>query len=115
MLNKLEDEQFSMMNVEEVKKSVAEKFKKAVELIDEAEYALDDALEQNPHDKELIQLRDLQDVLFRSRKYIQPVSDSPKKNEEQVNKQERIVNEAEQECTTDEAYRYTPMYATPSA
>ncbi|GKD65289.1 peptidase C48, SUMO/sentrin/Ubl1, partial [Tanacetum coccineum] len=115
MLNKLEDERFNMMNVEEVKKSVAAKFKKAVELIDEAEYALDDALEQNPHDKELIQLRDLRDVLFGSRKYSQPASDSPKENEEQVNEQERTADEAEQEHTADEAYRYTPVYGTPSA
>nr|GEY34718.1 hypothetical protein [Tanacetum cinerariifolium] len=64
MLNKLEDERFNMMNVEEVKKSAVVKFKKASELIDESEYDVDDALEQNPHDKELIQLRDLQYVLF---------------------------------------------------
>nr|GEZ34074.1 peptidase C48, SUMO/sentrin/Ubl1 [Tanacetum cinerariifolium] len=79
MLNKLEDERFSMMNVEEVKKSVVAKFKKASELIDESEYDVDDALEQNPHEKELIQLRDLRDVLFVSRKYSQPASDNLKR------------------------------------
>ncbi|GKA31868.1 hypothetical protein Tco_0718235 [Tanacetum coccineum] len=36
--------------MQEVKKSVAAKLKKAGELIGEAEYALDEALEQNPHD-----------------------------------------------------------------
>ncbi|GKC19621.1 ulp1 protease family, C-terminal catalytic domain-containing protein, partial [Tanacetum coccineum] len=73
----------------------------------------DKALEQNPNDKELIQLRDLLDVLFGSRTYYQPSKDSPKENEGQVK---------EHECTpkkdatknwdfnqTDEAYPYTQV------
>ncbi|GJS39141.1 hypothetical protein Tco_0564184 [Tanacetum coccineum] len=44
----------------------------------------DKALEQNPNDKELIQLRDLLDVLFGSRTYYQPSKDSPKENEGQL-------------------------------
>ncbi|GJX96967.1 RNA-directed DNA polymerase, eukaryota, reverse transcriptase zinc-binding domain protein [Tanacetum coccineum] len=87
MLNKIEAERFSTNNVEEVKKSVAAKLKKAGELIDEAEYELDEALEQNPDDTELIQLSDLRDVLFGSRTYSQPAKDSPKTNKDQINEQ----------------------------
>ncbi|GKA57827.1 peptidase C48, SUMO/sentrin/Ubl1, partial [Tanacetum coccineum] len=119
MLNKLEEERCSMTNVEEVKKSVAAKLKKAGELLDETEYALDEALEQNPHDKELIQLRDLRDVVFGSRTYGKPASDSPNQNQEQVNEQYRTP---EKDAANnwdfrqmDEAYPYTQVYGTPAA
>ncbi|GJX96968.1 peptidase C48, SUMO/sentrin/Ubl1 [Tanacetum coccineum] len=120
MLNKIEAERFSSNNWwKEVKKSVAAKLKKAGELIDEAEYELDEALEQNPNDTELIQLRDLRDVLFGSRTYSQPAKDSPKTNKDQINEQvftpENDANKKWDFKQTDDAFPFTQFYGTPSA
>ncbi|GKA49377.1 hypothetical protein Tco_0742450 [Tanacetum coccineum] len=95
----------------EVKKSVAGKLKKAGELIDDADEALDEALEKIPHNVDLVQLKELREVLFGAHMYSQPAKEclkpSDDTNDEEWCPPERDVNKEWDLKTMDEAYPHT--------
>ncbi|PWA95077.1 hypothetical protein CTI12_AA010880 [Artemisia annua] len=108
VFNKLEEDRFTTKTVEEIVKSVGAKYTKAGGLIHEADEELDEALEQNPTDARLIQMKEVRDVLFRSRVFSEPANESKKPTEE--------ANDGGY-CTPgkDEPFPFTQFYGTPSA
>ncbi|PWA57675.1 ulp1 protease family, C-terminal catalytic domain-containing protein [Artemisia annua] len=79
---------------------------------------LDEALEQNPTDAGLIQMKEVRDILFRSRVFSEPANESKKPYEEANDggycTPEKVVPKT---CSfkEDEPFPFTQFYGTPSA
>ncbi|PWA53169.1 hypothetical protein CTI12_AA445290 [Artemisia annua] len=120
LFNKLEEERLSPKNVEEIIKGLAAKYKKAGELMDEADESLDVALEENPNDEGLLQMKELRDAMFRARVFREPANKSTKSTEE-GNDGDYCTPENDVPKATcfndapDEPFPFTQFYGTPSA
>ena len=80
---------------------------------------MDEALEQYPHDEQLLELKELRDVLFGARKY-HPANESRKANEEGDDEEcctpvNDVPKPCSFNCEADEPFPFTQVYGTPSA
>ncbi|PWA78634.1 hypothetical protein CTI12_AA214800 [Artemisia annua] len=101
-------------------KSLAAKYKKAGDLIDEADESLDAALEENPTNEGLLQMKELRDALFRARVFREPASESLKPTEDGNDGDCRTPeNDVPKPWSfkdgPDEPFPFTQFYGTPSA
>ena len=97
--------------IQETIKSLAAKYQKAGELIDEADETLDVALEENPTNEGLLQMKELRDALFRARVFREPASESSKPTEDANN----VHHCTPENDAPDEPFPFTQVYGTPSA
>ncbi|PWA67953.1 Peptidase C48, SUMO/Sentrin/Ubl1 [Artemisia annua] len=127
LLNKLEEERLSpesveanQSSVEEIIKSLAENYKKAGDIMHEADGVLDEALEENPNDERLLEMKELRDALFRARVFREPRTESTQPPED-GNDGHYCTPENDVPKTwgfndaPDEPFPFTQIYGTPSA
>ncbi|PWA95445.1 hypothetical protein CTI12_AA050540 [Artemisia annua] len=81
-------------------------------LIDEADEELDAALELNPTHAGLIQMKEVRDLLFRSRVFSEPANESKKPTEEAYDGGYCTPENVKEK---DEPFPFTQFYGTPSA
>ncbi|PWA96205.1 hypothetical protein CTI12_AA040660 [Artemisia annua] len=104
----------------EIIKSLAEKYKKAGDIMHEADEVLDEALEENPTDERLLEMKELRDALFRARVFREPGNESTKPPED-GNDGDYYTPENDVPKTwgfndaPDEPFQFTQFYGTPSA
>ncbi|PWA79108.1 ulp1 protease family, C-terminal catalytic domain-containing protein [Artemisia annua] len=126
LLNKLEEERLSpesveasKKSVEEIIKSLGEKYKKAGELMHEADEELDDALEENPTDEGLLQMKELRDAMFRVRVFREPANESTKATEDGndgvCTPENDVPKTRSSKDAPDEPFPFTQFYGTQSA
>ncbi|PWA66902.1 Peptidase C48, SUMO/Sentrin/Ubl1 [Artemisia annua] len=127
LFNKLEEERLSpesvegsQTSVEETIKSLAEKYQKAGELMHEADEVLDEALEENPNDERLLEMKELRDALFRARVFREPANESTKKLEDgndgdYCTPKTNVPKTWGFNDAPDEPFSFTQFYGTPSA
>ncbi|PWA68285.1 ulp1 protease family, C-terminal catalytic domain-containing protein [Artemisia annua] len=126
LLNKLEAERLSpesveasQISVEEIIKSLAEKYQKAGELMHDADGDLDEALEANPTDERLLQMKEMRDAMFRERVFREPANESTKAtndgNDGVCTPENDVPNTSSFKDAPDEPFPFTQFYGTPSA
>ncbi|PWA90628.1 Peptidase C48, SUMO/Sentrin/Ubl1 [Artemisia annua] len=120
IFNKLEEERLSPKNVEETIKSLAAKYKKAGDIMDEADEVLDAALEENPTNEGLLQMKELRDALFRARVFREPANESSKPSEDgkdgdYCSPENDVPKAWSSKDAPDEPFPFTQFYGTPSA
>ena len=105
--------------IQEIIKSLAGKYKRAGELMHEADEALDEALEENPTDEGLLQMKELRDAMFRERVFREPANGSTKPTEDGNDGVCTPENDVPKTWSCkdapDEPFPFTQFYGTPSA
>ncbi|PWA73469.1 Peptidase C48, SUMO/Sentrin/Ubl1 [Artemisia annua] len=127
LFNKLEEDRLSpesgeasQKSVEEIIKSLAEKYKKAGELMNEADADFDEALEENPTHEGLLQMKELRDGMFRARVFREPANENTKPTEDgndgvYCTPEKDVPKTWGFKDAPDEPFPFTQFYGTPSA
>lgn len=88
--------------------------------MDEVDEALDKALEENPTDEGLLQMKEVRDSLFRARVFREPADESSRPNEDRndmdyCSPENDVPNTWSYKDAPDEPFPFTQFYGTPSA
>ena len=109
-----------MFLLQEIIKILAEKYKKAGELMNEADEELDEALEENPTEEGLLQMKELREGLFRERVFRERGNGGTKPTEDGndvdcCTPRNDVPNTGSFKDAPDEPFPFTQIYGTPSA